>query len=646
VACRNHGGRKVILGHGAGANLPALGLSFVKKSCILAYDPCCHMTQVVLGVGAWRSFEMGGSEMNTRKLTFEHLESRDLLSADVGYFAVGDDRGEPPAATVQWQTQAGGPSYEEARSMVAAPDGGYVAAGWTNSAGAGDEDAFVVKVDEQGDVVWTRTFGGAELDRAYSIHTVSTGGYIVAGRTRSDEFTHRYEAAYMVRISAEGDLLWEKAFGLRRANGARHVEHTQDGGFIISGWTSNQRHSNQARVYLVKTDADGEIEWQKQFQKKSRRQAQEIQQTSDGGYVLAGLSRPRRDLPLSGYMMKLDASGNTQWQRVIGTRWGWDELYTVEETPAGDFLFGGGTKRWMYGQARMRTWLIKTDADGKILWNRWYGGGFGYSWGSTLTADGNIALAGRTSNSQNVALLVADADDGDMQWGMKFGSLDDGQQYSDGGRPVVATSDGGLVLNGYIGKAPGPRPHSGSQADYDRDFWFVKLAVDDVEADQSSPAPTVWLPLESAAKSLRLDTPATPTTTNDPTPLTQRQVAAVFDAAVAGSVRTAPWLNEIEVRIVDLAGRQLGRAVGTSRIELDVDAAGAGWFVDPTPEDDREFRWARLGGDLRARPGSDAEGRVDLLTVLAHELHHLQGKLHAQHGVMQDLLPVGTRRAG
>jgi hypothetical protein len=379
--------------------------------------------------------------------------------------------------------------------MAASPDGGYVAAGWTNSEGAGDEDAYAVKVDGQGNVVWTRTFGGGGLDRAYSIHEVPTGGYILAGRTRSDELTDKDEAVYVVRISEDGDLLWEKTFGIRRANGARYVDLTQDGGFIISGWTSNRRHTNQARVYLVKTDADGEIEWERQYGARGRRQAQEIEQTSDGGYVLAGLARPRKDLPLSGYMMKLDESGNPEWRRVVGTRWGWDELYTVEETPEGDFLFGGGTQRWMNGKKRMRTWLIKTDADGAILWNRWYGGNFGYSWGSTLTADGDIALVGKTSNSANVSLLVLDADDGDKQWGMKFGSLDNGRQYHDGGRPVVATSDGGLILNGYLGKEPGPRPRSSIQPDYDRDFWFVKLAVDEVDPDPTPPAPASWLPL-------------------------------------------------------------------------------------------------------------------------------------------------------
>jgi hypothetical protein len=412
--------------------------------------------------------------MKTRTLAFECLEARQLLSADVDFFAVGDVPKEPPADAVEWQTQVGGSSYEEARCLVESPDGGYVAVGWTNSDGAGGEDVYAVKIDGQGNVEWQRTFGGAELDRAYSIDVVSTGGYVLAGRTRSDQFTAHDESAYVVRISEQGDLIWEKAFGHRRANGARGVEETWDGGFIISGWTAYERHTNSTNVYVVKTDADGNIEWEKQYRRKRWQSAHEIRQTSDGGYVLAGIARPPELRRMSGYMMKLDASGDIQWKRIVGTRWGRDELYTVEETPQGDFVFAGGSQRSISGRVRMRTWIVKTDPDGQILWNRWYGGGLGYIWGSTLTPDGGLAVVGKTSNSANMALLKVDVD-GRREWSMKFGSVDDGQQYFDGGRSVVATSGGGLVFVGFLGKEPGPKPTSKIQPDWDRDFWFVKL---------------------------------------------------------------------------------------------------------------------------------------------------------------------------
>jgi hypothetical protein len=176
--------------------------------------------------------------------------------------------------------------------------------------------------------------------------------------------------------------------------------------------------------------------------------------------------------------------------------------------------------------------------------------------------------------------------------------------------------------------------------------------MDDIDTYQTPSAPASWRPLsgnwDGSGSPLMLDTRTAPAaTTGDPASLTQQQAAAVLDAAVAGlseSGLRAPWLDDVEVSIVDLPGRQLGRAVGTSRIELDIDAANVGWFVDSTPDDNREFRRVRRSSDLRARPGSDAEDRVDLLTVLLHEFGHLRGEQHAQRGVMQGSLPVGTRR--
>jgi hypothetical protein len=414
--------------------------------------------------------------MRNRQLVFEGLETRDYLSADVGFFAVGHPPIDPPPAVVEWQTQVGGPSYQEARSVVTSPDGGFVAVGWTHSDGAGQEDAYAVKVDQEGNAQWQSTFGGAELDRAYSVEKISTGGYIISGRTRSDHLTTNYESGYVARISEQGDLVWEKALGHRRASGARYAEETDDGGFIIAGWTAYEHLKDSSNVYVVKTDADGDIEWERQYQRKRWQGAHEIHQTSDGGYVISGIARPRKSPPmkLNGYMMKLDESGDVQWQRMLGTRKGHDELYTVEETAEGDFVFAGGSQRWISGTRQMGTWIVKTTPEGKVLWNRWYGGGFGYMWGSTLTSDGGLALVGRTSNKANIALLKVDAD-GRREWGMKLGSVDDGHQYWDGGRSIVTTSDGGFVLVGYLGKERGEAPSAKIQPDWDRDFWLVKL---------------------------------------------------------------------------------------------------------------------------------------------------------------------------
>jgi hypothetical protein len=176
--------------------------------------------------------------------------------------------------------------------------------------------------------------------------------------------------------------------------------------------------------------------------------------------------------------------------------------------------------------------------------------------------------------------------------------------------------------------------------------------ANDVDTYQTPPAPASWLPLagnwDGSGNRLLLDTRISPgATPGASSSLTREQVSVVLDEAIASlseSDVSVPWLDDIEVSIVDLAGRQLGHAVGTSRIELDVDAAGAGWFIDTTPRDYAEYREVGAQQDLLARPGSVAENRVDLLTVVLHEIGHALGKPHQEDGVMQGLLPVGARR--
>ena len=100
----------------------------------------------------------------------------------------------------------------------------------------------------------------------------------------------------------------------------------------------------------------------------------------------------------------------------------------------------------------------------------------------------------------------------------------------------------------------------------------------------------------------------------------------------------------ITLEIVDLPADQLGRAVGISWVQIDVDAAGFGWFSDTTPWDDVEFTRHPAAAGWAALPGSEARERVDLLTVVLHELGHLLGYDHQNQGFMDDALPLGTRR--
>jgi hypothetical protein len=127
------------------------------------------------------------------------------------------------------------------------------------------------------------------------------------------------------------------------------------------------------------------------------------------------------------------------------------------------------------------------------------------------------------------------------------------------------------------------------------------------------------------------------------------QLAPIVDEAIAriASVegdQAASALRSVTYAVVDLPGNELARTVGSSRIEIDIDAVGHGWFVDSTPGDDVEFALPTGFQQQTALPGTPAHGRADLLTAVMHEMGHLLGYDHEDEGVMPETLPLGTRR--
>jgi hypothetical protein len=153
--------------------------------------------------------------------------------------------------------------------------------------------------------------------------------------------------------------------------------------------------------------------------------------------------------------------------------------------------------------------------------------------------------------------------------------------------------------------------------------------------------PTLVLDPKSAGLSHSLRVAAAPLAEDQLAPLVHTAVARI--SAVEGA-KAAAVLNNLNFQVVDLPGSRLGQVVGGSTIQIDIDAAGIGWFVDGSPGDDVEFAQAGDSQDLLALRGSGARGRVDLLTTVMHELGHVLGRDHAADGLMDDTLTAGTRR--
>jgi len=262
-------------------------------------------------------------------------------------------------------------------------------------------------------------------------------------------------------------LIWEKLFGKDQASGARDVQVTSDGGYVIAGWTSTKRHTDASDIYVVKTNQDGDVEWEQRYQRVLWQAAHNILQDSNNGYVISGIERPSAGARLNGYAMGIDSSGAFMWDRTDGGN-EWDEWHGITHAVDYGFVLSGGTK---LSDNKRRAWIMKIDPMGGMTWKNELMGTYAYSWTIVQGHDGGYVFTGESADLCDGYVVKID-ESGEYIWGATLGS---DHEYFDCLRSLVATSDGGYVLVGYVGKEQGARPTSGYQPDWDRDLWLVKI---------------------------------------------------------------------------------------------------------------------------------------------------------------------------
>lgn len=297
------------------------------------------------------------------------------------------------AGNVQWMKSYGGGNTEYAKSIQQTFDGGYIVAGLTYSFGAGDQDAWILKLDANGSVQWQKTYGGSNSDYILSIQQTSDGGYVAAGVTSS--FGSGSEDAWILKLNSSGNILWQKSFGGAGADYAGSAQQTSDGGYIVAG-TSTSFGAGSQDGWLLKLDADGNIQWQKTYGGTSQDFIESIQQTDDFGYVVAGTTYSFGNGNSSAWVLKLNSYGDIQWQKTYNLADVNISPYSILSTIDGGYIVAGSTTP-VSDSYYSSAWAAKLDSNGNTQWQKRYG-----TWDETY---GN-AVAQSTDNSY--VLLVTD----------------------------------------------------------------------------------------------------------------------------------------------------------------------------------------------------------------------------------------------
>jgi len=277
----------------------------------------------------------------------------------------------------QWQKNLGGLDFDFGRSIQQTRDGGYIVAGQTTSYTHGGWDFLIYKLDASGGKLWRKNFGGEEDDWSSAIQQTTDGGYVVAGLTES--FTHGVgDRDYLIyKLDANGGKLWRKNLGGKKDDWPGDIQQTTDGGYVIAGTAYSYTHgTGDTDILIYKLDGTGAKQWRKHLGGIQFDQGTSIQQTKDGGYVVAGYSTSYTQTV--GYedflVYKLNGMGQKQWRKNFGGAKS-DEAWAVQQTTDGGYIVAGMTWSYVHGPAGDQDVLIyKLDATGTQQLQRNLGG--------------------------------------------------------------------------------------------------------------------------------------------------------------------------------------------------------------------------------------------------------------------------------
>lgn len=402
------------------------------------------------------------------------------------------------APSIEWQKALGGTHGESANAVQQTSDGGYIVAGNSMSndgdvtGNHGGGDYWIVKLNPAGGIQWQKTLGGSNVDDAQSIRQTTDGGYIIAGSSNSGDGdisgNHGNYDYWIVKLDSNGNMQWQKSLGGSSMDMAQSIQQTSEGGYIVAGSSSSNDgdvsgNHGGGDYWIVKLDINGNIQWQKSLGGSSSEQVNSVQQTFDGGYIIAGTTvSTDGDITVSYgnndfWVVKLDSGGNMQWQKTLGNI-GDNIGYYAQQTFDGGYIAVGTS----FNSSNLESglpdyWVIKLSNNGTIEWDKYFGGSF-HDNAITIrqTPEWDYIVAGWTASNNgqvtnhhgNLDYWIIKLDSsGNLKWEKTLGGPD-----FDYLTALELTADNGYIVSGSTGSTSGDvTGHHGMI-----DAWIVKLS--------------------------------------------------------------------------------------------------------------------------------------------------------------------------
>ncbi|MCF8244389.1 MAG: T9SS type A sorting domain-containing protein [Saprospiraceae bacterium] len=395
-----------------------------------------------------------------------------------------------------WEKSFGGSYNDYSYAVIQCSDGDYLSVGSSSSFNNGNEDVFIVKMSSEGTLIWQKTFGGSNDDYATSAIQTEDGGFLIGATTNSSDgdvtLAHGLSDIWLIKLSSIGELEWQKTYGGSSSECCPDIVQSDDGGFTFATKSKSNDgdisiHYGSFDAWVVKISQDGDIEWEKTFGGSEFDDIGAIRKTSGGNYIIIG-STASTDGDVTGnhgggdvWVLKLDSLGNKLWQKCYGGS-EVDGGSDIIETSSGSFICVGSSRsndgNVSENNGSEDVWVFKITSLGAVLWEHSYGGSsLDYAQGISLSNNNGGYIVCGTSRSDNGDVsnnhgfqdywVFKISNTGILEWNLSLGGSSSDFCYD-----IEQTTDNNIIVSGASYSNDGD---VSSHIDYN-DAWVVKLS--------------------------------------------------------------------------------------------------------------------------------------------------------------------------